>query len=116
HQQRKPGMPLELDEEALHAHAHPLLASWGRQGRDYIALLEELEEETAAQQSSAAGQAGNAPVVLRPAPAFVEVESESILGRLQDDIRGLHSLADVRQEGRVAAATDDSIHFHVAHS
>ena len=116
HQQRKPGMPLELDEEALHAHAHPLLASWGRQGRDYIALLEELEEETAAQQSSAAGQAGNAPVALRPAPAFVEIESESILGRLQVDIRGVRSLADVRQEGRVAAATDDSIHFHVAHS
>ena len=119
HQQRKPGMPLQLDEDALHAHAHPLLASWGRQGRDYIALLEELEEETAALQLSAT-ESGSydeyVPVVLRPTPAFVEVESESILGRLQDDIRGLRSLSDVREESRVADIQDDSIQFHIAHS
>lgn len=119
-QKAKPGMPLELDEDALHAHAHPLLASWGRQGRDYIALLEELEDESAATQAAAWETADSNekthPAVLRPAPVFVEIESASLLGLLQDDIRGLRSLPEVREEGRVAAASDRSIQFHIAHS
>ncbi|WP_164662963.1 exodeoxyribonuclease V subunit gamma, partial [Pseudomonas viridiflava] len=39
-QSRKTGMPMVLDPEALHQHAHPLLAAWGKQGRDYINLLD----------------------------------------------------------------------------
>ncbi|HLU78473.1 MAG TPA: exodeoxyribonuclease V subunit gamma, partial [Burkholderiaceae bacterium] len=107
-QRRKPGMPADIDEDALHAHAHPLLASWGRQGRDYIALLEELEEECSA--------AGGAPVALKATPLFVEVEGASVLARLQDDIRALRSLDEARAENRVLADNDDSIQFHIAHS
>ncbi|NLC35542.1 MAG: exodeoxyribonuclease V subunit gamma, partial [Alcaligenaceae bacterium] len=108
HQQLKPGRPAELDEDSLHAQAHPLLASWGRQGRDYIALLEELEDESANQ--------GSEPIPFMVAPAFAEVDETTMLGALQDDIRGLRSLADVKEAGRIAAAGDSSVHFHIAHS
>ncbi|WP_435105275.1 exodeoxyribonuclease V subunit gamma [Arhodomonas sp. AD133] len=36
---RKAGLPEMLDESSLHLHANPLLAAWGRQGRDFIDLL-----------------------------------------------------------------------------
>ncbi|MFP3500574.1 exodeoxyribonuclease V subunit gamma, partial [Pseudomonas sp. SIMBA_059] len=43
-QQRKQGMPLQLDDQSLHQHAHPLLAAWGKQGRDYINLLDSYDD------------------------------------------------------------------------
>lgn len=111
HQQRRPGHPPQLDTDDLHAHAHPLLASWGRQGRDYIALLEELEHETA----SGTGHVGTRLQEVRVVPVFTEVESSCMLGRLQDDIRGLRSLPEIIDEERVAAPEDRSFRFHVAH-
>ena len=111
HQQGRPGRPLELDPEQLHAHAHPLLASWGRQGRDYIALFEELEDEVG-QRGGGSDPALEVAVV----PAFVEVEAATVLGQLQDDIRGLRSLPEICQEGRVVPPSDHSLCFHVAHS
>ncbi|HLU00430.1 MAG TPA: exodeoxyribonuclease V subunit gamma [Burkholderiaceae bacterium] len=108
HQSRKPGMPLELDENCLHAHAHPLLASWGKQGRDYIALLEELEE--------ASSVTGAAPVAVQTTPVFLEVDGHTLLAQLQDDIRALRSLEEVRVEQRVASIDEQSVQFHIAHS
>ncbi|MBI9088824.1 MAG: exodeoxyribonuclease V subunit gamma [Desulfobacterium sp.] len=35
----KATMPEPLDPELLHQHVNPLLAAWGKQGRDYIGLL-----------------------------------------------------------------------------
>ncbi len=35
----KPNMPDPLAPDEIHAHANPLLAAWGKQGRDYIGLL-----------------------------------------------------------------------------
>ncbi|MFN5775082.1 MAG: exodeoxyribonuclease V subunit gamma, partial [Burkholderiaceae bacterium] len=40
---RKPGLPLQLSDEDLHLQAHPLLASWGKQGRDYIRFVDEAD-------------------------------------------------------------------------
>ncbi|WP_137894929.1 exodeoxyribonuclease V subunit gamma [Ramlibacter sp. 2FC] len=40
----KPGLPYAAPDAAeLHAQAPPLLASWGKQGRDYLHLLDEFE-------------------------------------------------------------------------
>src|SRR5690606_22557589 len=33
--------PTGLNPEQLHVHGHPLLASWGKQGRDFLHLLDE---------------------------------------------------------------------------
>jgi len=36
---RKAQMPTDLSPELLHQHVNPLLAAWGKQGRDYMGLL-----------------------------------------------------------------------------
>ena len=46
-QRQRPGMPLELDDTQLHLHAQPLLAAWGKQGRDYLRLLDEFDDQDA---------------------------------------------------------------------
>ena len=43
-QSRKEGFPEVLSIEQLHQFAHPLLAAWGKQGRDYISLLDQHDE------------------------------------------------------------------------
>ena len=52
-QKTKLGLPVQalpLDLADLHAQAHPLLASWGKQGRDYLHMLDGFDQpETYAQ-------------------------------------------------------------------
>src|SRR6185312_1570451 len=43
----KPGLPPEPRLEDLHQHANPLLAAWGKQGRDYIRLLDSFDAPAA---------------------------------------------------------------------
>ena len=46
-QQRKgrPGAQIGLfEQEDMHQHGQPLLAAWGKQGRDYINLLDQYDE------------------------------------------------------------------------
>ena len=43
-QQRRAGVPADLDEDRQHQHAQPLLAAWGKQGRDYINLLDSYDD------------------------------------------------------------------------
>ncbi|SIR56133.1 DNA helicase/exodeoxyribonuclease V, gamma subunit [Aromatoleum tolulyticum] len=108
---RRAGMPDVLVEEELHLHAHPLLAAWGKQGRDFIGLLDEHD----------AGDARD-----RYARRFAEVGTridlfeshgdDCLLHQLQDDIRDLRPLAETRARWpAVDPATDASIRFHVAH-
>jgi exodeoxyribonuclease V gamma subunit len=42
----------------MHAHAHPLLAAWGRQGRDFVRQLDAFDDAQLAQQALRAGQGG----------------------------------------------------------
>ncbi|NMG46281.1 exodeoxyribonuclease V subunit gamma [Aromatoleum toluvorans] len=110
-QARRADMPEVLAEEALHLHAHPLLAAWGKQGRDFIGLLDEHD----------AGEAR-----ARYAPQFAELSQridlfephgeDSLLHQLQDDIRDLRPLAETRARWpALDPASDPSIRFHVAH-
>ena len=43
HQPRDGSDLAEIPVEELHAHSHPLLASWGRQGRDFVRMLDEFD-------------------------------------------------------------------------
>ncbi|MBU4610790.1 exodeoxyribonuclease V subunit gamma [Achromobacter sp. GG226] len=102
HQSRRSGMPLDVPEDALHLHAQPLLAAWGKQGRDFIALLDEYSAE-------------------RPdvnfLPQFVAGEGTTLLGQLQRDILELRPLHETQEAwGPVDPTQDRSIRFHVAHS
>ncbi|MCC5857927.1 MAG: exodeoxyribonuclease V subunit gamma [Ectothiorhodospiraceae bacterium] len=108
-QHRRPGMPAAVDEAELHLHAHPLLAAWGKQGRDYLHLLDEHDNPPSYQ-----GRFHDQQLRIE---AFVSPDTGRLLGQLQDDILELRPLAETRTTWPpVDAATDDSIVFHVAHS
>ncbi|WP_426114486.1 exodeoxyribonuclease V subunit gamma [Massilia sp. PWRC2] len=91
-----------LPIEDMHAHAHPLLASWGRQGRDFIRLLDEFD-------SAAQGRFENMRVDL-----FTEEPGVHLLGRIQAAVRDLTPLAE--HVPLAADAGDGSLEFHIAHS
>jgi exodeoxyribonuclease V gamma subunit len=88
--------------EDLHAHSHPLLASWGRQGRDFIRMLDEFDGADA----DAEGQ-------LR-IDLFSEGEGATLLGQVQAAVRDMLPL---HEHPRLPLAPGDhSIEFHIAHS
>jgi exodeoxyribonuclease V gamma subunit len=106
---RKHGSPAQISDENLHLHGHPLLAAWGRQGRDYIALVSETDQPARYQaQFEQLGQ---------QIDLFVSHGSGSLLHQLQDDIRTLRCLDETRATWpAVDPATDRSIRCHIAHS
>lgn len=106
-QQRKQGMPLQLDDESLHQHAHPLLAAWGKQGRDYINLLDSYDDP-----ASYLGVFNEGRIDL-----FSEAQPGNLLNQLQDDILELRPLAETREVWPAVDPTKDrSVRFHIAHS
>ena len=90
--------------EALHAHSHPLLASWGRQGRDYIRMLDEFDTA-----SDLEGRDDKLRVDL-----FGDEAGESLLAQVQAAVRDMLPLAEHPQIP--PEDSDRSIEFHVAHS
>ncbi len=95
-----------LPPEQLHAHAHPLLAAWGRQGRDFVRQLDAFDDAAAARQQA-------------PAPRvelFGEAEAADApwLQQVQNRIRDLVPLAE--HDRKLLAPGDRSIVFHSAHS
>ncbi|MFV0284079.1 MAG: exodeoxyribonuclease V subunit gamma [Castellaniella sp.] len=111
-QARRPGMPDVLDENALHQQTHPLLASWGRQGRDFIGLLDDIDDPAHRARCGLAFEALHQRI-----DAFEALPGETLLAQLQDDIRDLRPLAETRALWpAVDTAHDDSLRFHVAHS
>ncbi|QBJ10736.1 exodeoxyribonuclease V subunit gamma [Rahnella aquatilis] len=108
-QLRKPGMPQVIAEDELHQHAHPLLAAWGKQGRDYIGLLNEYDNH-----ESYAAQL--APVIPR-IDLFTSNGTDTLLHQLQEDILQLRPLAETIDEWPAADVQhDDSLRFFITHS
>lgn len=101
-QRQKGGIDLAtVPLEELHAHSHPLLASWGRQGRDFVRMLDEFD--------NAASVPGQMRIDL-----FSEGEGATLLEQVQAAVRDMLPL---REHARLAPEpTDRSIEFHVAHS
>ncbi|MGM0855884.1 MAG: exodeoxyribonuclease V subunit gamma [Pseudomonadota bacterium] len=108
-QQRKQGMPTDLQAspEALHLHAHPLLAAWGKQGRDYLHLLGEHDDTERYRDAFDALQ--------QPVDCFVTPDTRYLLGQLQDDILDLRPLHESRERWPTLALNDSSIAFHACH-
>ncbi|WP_205964307.1 exodeoxyribonuclease V subunit gamma [Ramlibacter agri] len=108
-QQRRPGTRNEPDDEdVLHLQAQPLLAAWGKQGRDFIRLLDLHDERESYEPRFAA--------IGQRIDVFEREEPLTLLRQLQDDIRDLRPLAETRaQWPAVDASADRSIEFHVAH-
>jgi len=100
------------DADQLHQHANPLLAAWGKQGRDYIRLLDEFDNPDEYHNS------------FQTPDQKIDIFSEHgagqatcLLHQLQNDIYNLTPLQEIRDEQRELNLQDDhSVVFHNAHS
>jgi exodeoxyribonuclease V gamma subunit len=90
--------------EEMHAHAHPLLAAWGRQGRDFVRQLDAFDDAQAARQR----------FPLARIDLFDDGPGTTLLQQVQARIRDLVPLAE--HPPQAADPADRSIVFHVAHS
>ncbi|QEM83118.1 exodeoxyribonuclease V subunit gamma [Halomonas binhaiensis] len=112
-QQQRPGMPLDLDDSQMHLHAHPLLAAWGKQGRDYLRLLDEFDEH----QQYAKLFENDALRIDLFEPHALPDGRQQLLHQLQDDIRALRPLSETQSLWpAVEKEKDVSLTFHIAHS
>jgi len=91
--------------EALHAHSHPLLASWGRQGRDFVRMLDEFDNHDHARSGV------DAPLKV---DLFGEGEGATLLAQAQGAVRDLLPLGE--HDFPPPPDADRSIEFHVTHS
>ena len=113
---RRADMPGQRTEEPLLCDAHPLLASWGKQGRDFIGLLDEYDIKAARALYTGYFTAIGQRIDLFPAPADPG-DVPTLLSQLQDDIRALRTLEETRKLWPpVDPLRDTSVRFHVAHS
>lgn len=111
-QARRPGLPMDLSDEQMHQHAHPLLASWGKQGRDFINLLDQIDDPDARTRYGRTFEAMQQRI-----DVFEPLAGGTLLEQLQDDVRDLRPLQESRQNWPDVVPGDDaSIRFHVAHS
>ncbi|MDX9874425.1 MAG: exodeoxyribonuclease V subunit gamma, partial [Spongiibacteraceae bacterium] len=97
----KPGLAA-LDQVELAAAANPLLAAWGKQGRDFIGLLYQYDQASAGSQQIDLFQ----PFVETPG-------SGSLLAQLQ---QGILDLEPPASPPLPVDPADRSITFHLAHS
>ena len=96
-----------LDEHALHQHAHPLLASWGKQGRDLVRLVDEFDQ--APERIESGAETLNIDL-------FDEPRQDHLLGQIQSDLLDLRPMSEIEAEARRIDPMDDSLHFTVAHT
>ena len=107
-----PKLAALTDPDDLHQHANPLLAAWGKQGRDYIRLLDEFDNPEQ-YQGRVATPDGRIDIFT----PHGEPEQPAILHQIQNDIRTLTSQSEMLAQGRTLAPfQDDSVVFHNAHS
>ncbi|BBO87164.1 exodeoxyribonuclease V subunit gamma [Desulfosarcina ovata] len=105
---RKAHVPADLDPELLHQHVNPLLAAWGKQGRDYIGLLYGYDRPNAYRQNFAE---------IDLFQDFVAPDQAGhLLQQVQQAILDLQPLPAADQEKPSVAPDDRSISFQLAHS
>ncbi len=92
----------------MHLHAHPLLAAWGRQSRDFVCQLDAFDDAVTTARAFPALRLD----LFDEAP---ETSETPMLTRIQHRIRDLEPL-HVRHDDAPLAAGDRSVVFHAAHS
>ncbi|BFI96513.1 MAG: exodeoxyribonuclease V subunit gamma [Rhodanobacter sp.] len=104
----KPGAPTTPQYEELHLHANPLLAAWGKQGRDYIRLLDGFDAPERYRARFAA--------LGRDIDLFADPGRDTLLHQVQQAILDLEPLPTDPAQRRAWNAGDESLRFHVAHN
>ncbi|MEQ1530658.1 MAG: exodeoxyribonuclease V subunit gamma, partial [Methylococcales bacterium] len=105
-QQHKQGMPVALEDHELHLHANPLLAAWGKQGRDYIRLWDEYDQPE---------QYRDWFQRIDVFDDYGESGRRNLLQQVQQAILELTPLPGPKQP-LVDVNPDNSLVFHIAHS
>jgi exodeoxyribonuclease V gamma subunit len=105
----------------MHQHAHPLLAAWGRQGRDFMRALDAFDDAEAAGRRFAlpGGELPRIDLFDHEQDAAADHHhhhhhAPSLLLQVQRAIRDLVPLAE--HPRAVVPLADRSIVFHIAHS
>ncbi|MEJ7137196.1 exodeoxyribonuclease V subunit gamma [Amphibiibacter pelophylacis] len=115
-QARRPGQTQAPDDDSLHLASHPLLAAWGQQGRDFMALLAR-HDEPGRYRRHFDGE--RVDLFLTPLDAG-HPHRHGLLQQLQDDIFDLRPLHETRSHwpapDPATAAQDASLRFVIAHS
>lgn len=104
----KPGLPDEPRFEDLHLHANPLLAAWGRQGRDYIRLLDAFDRPEGYRNQFAAWN--------RSIDLFADTDGSTLLRQMQQAILDLDPLPADAAQRKPWRHDDMSLRFHIAHN
>ncbi|WP_281789391.1 exodeoxyribonuclease V subunit gamma [Limnohabitans sp. INBF002] len=116
-QAHKAGLPVpqddgslsEADQYTLHTDTHPLLAAWGKHGRDYLHLLDGFDDV-----DQYKGQFNRVDVFVDPADTAAEEGREpTMLEHLQSSLLNLAPLPDHLTD---VPANDSSVHFVQTHS
>ncbi|MGY6630564.1 MAG: exodeoxyribonuclease V subunit gamma [Wenzhouxiangella sp.] len=105
----RPDWPAQLDDDQLHEFANPLLAAWGRQGRDFFALLDHYD-----QPERYRGWFDRIDLFdeLADDPA-----QAGLLAQVQQGILDLEPRqTDPARRRPVDPGQDNSVRFHAAHS
>lgn len=105
---KKESVPVPLDPDLIHCHANPLLAAWGKQGRDYIGLV----------------YGYDTPETYRNNFAEIDLFRDvippgtrgTLLQQIQQAVLDLDPLVQKDEPTVPVAASDRSISFQVAHS
>ncbi len=107
---RAGNMPEDLDPDALHQHVNPLLAAWGKQGRDYIGLLYRYDQpETYRERFSQID-------LFRDFAPPDSDEQGTLLVQVQQAILDLTAVPGLPEDKQMISPEDRSIQFHSAHS
>ncbi|MDC0663373.1 exodeoxyribonuclease V subunit gamma [Marinobacter sp. SS21] len=107
---QREGMPAVLDDHNLHLHAQPLLAAWGKQGRDYIRMLDEYDH-----QADYRHWFTQIDLFSSPLDGVPEAQ-QTLLMVLQDDILNLRPNREAIRPLIQPNASDRSLVFHTGHS
>ena len=136
-------MPGDLDPDLLHQHVNPLLATWGKQGRDYIGLLYRYDQPETYQDRFS--QIDLFRDIISPDSDLVSFDSQdngdtfnadhldyldnpdnkgkgishargTLLMQVQQNILDLIALPASPGDRQILSPTDRSIQFHLAHS
>ena len=100
------GTPLtDVPPQAMHAHANPLLAAWGKQGRDFMRLLDRFDDV----------ERVRGRFDLPRTDLFDEAPGRTLLESVQSRIRDLVPVPRRTDDRETVADADRSIVFHIAH-
>ncbi|WP_233510792.1 exodeoxyribonuclease V subunit gamma [Dyella psychrodurans] len=104
----KPGTAQEPRYEDLHLHANPLLAAWGKQGRDFIRQLDAFDQPARYRHQFAS--------IKRSIDVFQNIGNDSLLHQVQQAVLDLEAVPVEAAQRKALPADDRSLRFHIAHS